>query len=281
MTALNLGLVAALCWATHDVTIRYLSKSVPLLAALFTVLCVGALFQAAALIVMPEGFEIEKTSFLLAIGAGLAFLAASLGLYYAFERGPVRIVSPLVASYPILSILFALWTGARVSLPDWMALLAIVLGVGLVAFLSDKDSDNIPPIAPTIALSLLSAIGFASTFQLGQMAAEISGELTTTLIARITALVCLAGIIGLRSARIYPGHKALIPLCIMGVLDGIALLSVISAAPLANPQYASVASSIFGMLTIILAWAFLKERMSSAQWGACLLAFSGIAYLAL
>lgn len=281
VTALNLGLIAALCWGIHDVTIRYLSKSVPLLAALFTVLFVGALFQFAVLFLLPGGLAVETSALLLACCAGLAFLVASIGLYFAFERGPVRVVAPLIASYPILSILFALLSGTRVTLPEWIAVLAIVFGVALVAILSNLEHDDAAPLAPTIALSLVSACGFASTFKLGQMAAEISGELPTTLITRITALLCLAGIIWARRLPFYAGHKALFPLVIMGLLDGIALLCVISAAPLANPEYASVTSSIFGMVTILLAWAFLKERMSAGQWGACVMTFAGIAYLAL
>lgn len=281
MSALGLGLVAALCWGIHDVTIRYLSKSVPLMAALFAVLLIGALFQSSILILLSDAFSVELRALLLSFAAGVAFLIASLGLYFAFERGPVRVVSPLIASYPILSVLFAVLSGAAIAATDWLAVLAIVCGVGLVAVLTDPADDVNPPLGPTIALSLISACGFASTFKLGQMAAEISGELPTTLIARITALSCLALIMLSTRAPLHPGRKALIPLCIMGLLDGIALLSVISAAPMSNPEYAAVASSIFGMLTILLAWAFLKERMSFAQWGSCLLAFAGIAYLAL
>lgn len=281
ITSLNLGLLAALCWGIHDVTIRYLSKSVPLLAALFTVLTVGAAFQAVVLVMVPASFAVEMSAFLLSCGAGIAFLVASIGLYFAFKRGPVRVVAPLIASYPILSILFALLSGSRVSWAEWIAVLAIVIGVGLIAYLSDSDRDDGPPLAPTVALSLVSACGFAGTFQLGQMAADISGEMPTTLITRLTALVCLAAIIAMRRVQYFPGRRALIPLCIMGMLDGIALLSVISAAPLANPEYAAVGSSTFGMLTILMAWAFLKERMSPAQWGACVMAFAGIAYLAL
>ena len=67
----------------------------------------------------------------------------------------------------------------------------------------------------------------------------------------------------------------------MGILDGIALLAVISAAPLPNPEYAAVTSSMFGLLTILLAWVFLRERMTLPQCAGCLLAFSGVGYLAL
>lgn len=281
MTSLTLGLIAALCWGLHDITIRYLSKSVPLLGALFLVLLVGAGFQVSVVLVQGESMALSPHALWLSIGSGVAFLVASLGLYFAFERGPVRLVAPAIASYPILSMLFAAWSGAEVSALDALAVGLIVLGVSAVAYFSD-DSDTVyPPMGPTLVLSLISAIGFASTFKLGQLAAVSGGEISTTLVARLTALLLLGGLILVVRAPVRLGGRAILPLAIMGVLDGIALLSVISAAGLPNPEFAAVASSTFGMLTIVLAWLFLKERMRMPQWLGCLTAFAGIAYLAL
>ncbi|WP_282129068.1 DMT family transporter [Roseobacter litoralis] len=281
MTALGLGLMAAFCWGLHDIAIRYLSRSVPLLAALFVVLCVGALFQLTAILILGGGFFVSGTGVLLSLGAGVAFLIASLGLYYAFERGPVRLVAPIIASFPILSLVYAVASGRTVTPAQGLAVLAIVVGVGLVAALSDQSDDDIPPIKRTIILSLVSAFGFATTFKLGQLAADLSGELPTTLIARLTALSLLMAVIMMRRATFWPGRKALLPLVGMGILDGVALLSVLSAGKMPNPEYASVTSSMFGLLTILLAWTFLKERMTPPQWSGCLIAFAGVGYLAL
>ncbi len=281
MNALTLGLVAALCWGIHDITIRYLSSRVPLMAALLVVLTVGALFQLAAITIVGADAALTTTSVGLSVASGVFFLVACLGLYFAFERGPVRLVAPLVASYPILSVIFAALSGSTITIFQGMAVLAIVGGVGLVAALSDDDPENSPKAGPTIFLSMISAIGFASTFKLGQMAAELSGELATTLIARLTALTVLGVIILSRRAEFWPGRAALLPLTMMGLLDAIALISVVSAAPLPNPEYASVASSMFGLLTVVLAWAFLRERMTPPQWTGCIMAFTGIGYLAL
>ena len=281
MSALALGLIAALCWGIHDITIRYLSRSVPLLAALLTVLLVGAVFQLGAILILGESIRVPMQALWLAIGAGISFLVASLGLYFAFERGPVRLVAPLIASYPILSVSFAVLLGAQITFAQIVAVLAIVVGVGIVAALSDGSDDDTPPIWPTIGLSLIAAAGFASTFKLGQLAALAGSELPTTMVARLTALVLLIIVVLLRGARSWPGRRALFPLFVMGTLDGVALMAVISAAPLPNPEYAAVASSTFGLLTILLAWLFLREKMSLSQWGGCILAFSGIAYLAL
>ncbi|MCX8509028.1 MAG: EamA family transporter, partial [Rhodobacteraceae bacterium] len=70
-------------------------------------------------------------------------------------------------------------------------------------------------------------------------------------------------------------------LAVMGLCDATALGLVQSAGTLPRPEFAAVASSTFGMVTILLAWAFLKERMSTPQWGAVALVFAGIGYLAL
>lgn len=281
MSALTLGLFAALCWGIHDITIRYLSRSVPLMAALLCVLVVGALFQVGAITVMGEGRSITPTAIALSVGAGIGFLVASLGLYYAFERGPVKLVAPVIASYPILSISFAVMAGATVTIWQGVAVLMIVAGVGIVAALSDTGDKDVPPMGRTIALAALSAVGFACTFKLGQLAAGMSGELTTTLIARLTALLLLVALMAARRLTFWPGRGALVPLVVMGLLDGAALLSVMSAADLPSPEYAAVASSTFGLLTIVLAWVFLRERMSMPQWAGCLIAFAGIGYLAL
>ncbi|MCE8540213.1 DMT family transporter [Ruegeria pomeroyi] len=280
MSALGLGLIAALCWGLHDITIRYLSRTVPLMGALAVVLATGLAFQATVL-AASEGARLPQGPALwLSIGSGLAFLVASLGLYFAFERGPVRLVAPIIGAYPILSLLFAFLAGSPVGADQVLAVLVIVGAVGVVAGLSGDSDDPAPPKGPTIALSLIAALGFAATFKLGQLAATLDGELNATLLARVTALVLLLALIVIRRQTLRVGAAALLPLVVMGLLDGVALLAVISAGVLDHPQLAAVASSMFGLITIVLAWAFLRESMSRPQWAGCLAAFLAIGYLA-
>jgi len=150
-----------------------------------------------------------------------------------------------------------------------------------VAALSDDGEDHAPPKPLTVFYGLASAVGFAGTFALGQRAAEMAGHETTTLVTRIAALLACGVIIGAARKPFWPGRKALGVLVLMGCADGIALYAVLYAGELANPEYAAVASSVFGLLTILMAWAFLKERMSPPQWVGAVVAFAGIGYLAL
>lgn len=280
LNSLTLGLIAALCWGLHDITIRYLSRSAPMMGCLLSVLLIGAVFQGAAILVFG-GRSVPTEALWLAIAAGIAFLLANVGLYYSFARGPVRLVTPIIACFSVISVGIAIFEGASLTMGHAIAIGILMLGIAIVGFATPEDSETFPSMGPTIAFATLAAFGFAGTFKLGQLAAQASGDLEATLISRLTAFAVLGAVLLPRSKQISPGRRAMLPLIAMGLLDSVAIFSVISAAPLPNPEYAAVATSTFGLLTIVLAWGLLKEAMSRRQWLGCLLAFSGIAYLAL
>lgn len=281
MNALVLGLIAALCWGFHDICVRFLSQKVAISAAIFTVLLTGLIFHSGLVVISGEFHALPLQAIWLSLGAGVFFVIATYGLYYAFQRGPVRLVAPIIASYPILSITVATLQGQPVGLYQWGAVIAIVIGVAIVAMLSDTSEDQTPSKGLTVLYALISSVGFAGTFSLGQAAAEISHEMPATLVTRVLTVGLVTVVILVFKQTFWPGKAALPWLIAMGIADGIALLCVLSAGGLPNPQYASVTSSMFGLLTIVLAWIFLKERMSATQWGGCLIAFCGVGYLAL
>ena len=68
---------------------------------------------------------------------------------------------------------------------------------------------------------------------------------------------------------------------LMGLLDAAALTAVTFAGGMRNAEYASVAASVFGVITILLAWRFLHEPMRASQWAGVALVFTGIAALGL
>ncbi|WP_299989908.1 DMT family transporter [uncultured Ruegeria sp.] len=281
MNALALGLLAALCWGLHDLAVRHVSQSVSVIASLMAVLVSGAVLQFGLVAMMGEFDLTPGTALISAVAAGGCYLLAGISMYAAFQRGPVRLVAPLVASYPVLSVSLAIWRGATISPLHWVAVIAIGAGVSIVAAKSERDTTACPAAGPTATLSLLAAVGFAAAFALGQYATELSDEYSVALVGRLTAIIAL-GMIALAIRRsIWPRLRALPLLLGMGILDAVAILSVIAAGGLPNAQFASVAASIFGMLTVVLAWAVLREKMILRQWLGCFIAFAGIGYLAL
>ena len=281
MSAITLGLIAAFSWAFHDICVRRVSQKTPLMAALLTVLIVALTFQLSMMAVTDTFAPIAPKAVWIAVLSGALFLMASLGLYGAFQRGPVRLVAPIIASYPVLSVIWAVLRGTQIPWFQWAAVLLIIVGVSLVAALADHGREETPAKGPTILLSIIAAFGFASTFALGQYAAEISGFMPVTMVTRIVAIILLVAGMAVLRLPFWPGRRAIVVLLAMGIADGIALMSVLSASGLPDAQYAAVAASSFGLLTIVMAWAILGERMTRVQWLGCALAFAGIGYLAL
>ncbi|KPD12302.1 DMT family transporter [Phaeobacter sp. 11ANDIMAR09] len=282
MSALGLGLIAALCWGLHDFSVRFLKDQVPLMGSLMVVLTVGLLYEAGGMAAAGEGLLSSLGAASYAMAAGLCYLIAGLALYAAFRRGPVALVAPLIASYPILSVLFALWQGAEIPLWQWLAVVLIVAGVGFAAGGETEpatESDETGGGAVAVTLSLIAAAGFASTFALGQTAAQADPG-AANLLTRFTALTLLLVLMMITRQSFWPGLKPLPILIVMGLLDGVALQSVLAAGSMPQAEFASVVSSIFGMLTVVLAWAFLRETMRLQQWLGCVAAFAGIAVLA-
>lgn len=280
LNALSLGLIAALAWGFHDFAVRLSSRDNPLMSTLLSVLFIGGIFHLGFIAVGGELRPITPPAIWLSVGAGVSFLMASASLYVAFKRGPVKLVAPIIGSYPILSLLLATINGGASSVWQWLAVVAVVAGIGVLAISSQDDDVQFKPM-PTILISLAAAIGFAVTFEIGQIAASMADEGLTILITRSVSFILLLGIMLVRKMPILP-HRQLLPtLVFMGMMDALALFCVLSAGTMADAKFASVGSSVFGMVTVLLSWIFLREKLNLIQWCGCVTVFIGIGYLAL
>jgi len=279
--AVTMGLIAALAWGIHDFAVRLSSRSQPLMITLLSVLFFGMVFHTLLLIWSGAFAAVPTAAVGLSVMAGVCYLLAAIGLYIAFSRGPVKLVAPIIGSYPIVSLVLASMKGVPSNPAQWGAVLAIMLGVSVVAFSSDYDDTGGYAVMPTIVVSLLAAVGFAFTFELGQTAASYADEEMTILITRLVALGVLFLALIVTRRPVLPDIKTLPLLAFMGLMDTLALFCVLSAGGLDDAHFAAATSSIFGLVTVLLCWLFLRERLSLIQWSGVAVTFGGIAYLGL
>ena len=275
--SLSLGLLAALCWGVHDICVRYVSQRTGIMAAIFTVLCFGALLLAPICVYFGNWEDLTNPALKRASLSGGLFALAAVGLYQAFAIGPVRLVAPIIGSYPILSVGLAAWSGEDISALHVVAVLAIVFGITVVAKGDTENSQGAQRQA--ILWATASAIGFFGSFAAGQAAAALGAELPIILLTRLAGIftICCIALpyqINLRSS------VAQLPLlAAMGALDAVALAVVIYAGTQTFATFASVTASVFGLVTIVLAWAFLKEKIRTKQWMGVFLVFLSIIIL--
>lgn len=283
MLALGFGLTAAVLWAVHDLLARKLSQGAALLPILIFVLGSGTLGLLPVALLMGGWERMTGPAWSVAALSGLAFAVAIGGLYKAFSLAPVRVVSPVVGAYPLLILLTAVAQGRPAPAGDWIAVLAIVIGIAIVAIASRDDTPEGYAASPAIALAWagLSALGFATTFALAQSATRIGADLPVMLTGRVVAIATIAILVLWQTGPRLPPRGQMGVLFLMGLLDALALGLVTAAGGLAHAEYASVASSLFGVLTVLLAAWFLKEQVRPVQWLGIACVFGGIAVLGL
>ncbi|MEN9850431.1 MAG: hypothetical protein RL128_594, partial [Pseudomonadota bacterium] len=213
--------------------------------------------------------------------AGLAYVLGMGGLYRAFSLAPVRIVAPILGSFPMISLGFAAIGGKAVSGIELAAVLAIVSGIAIVALAgrAEDGEGHSTRMGEAMLWSVAGTVGFATTFWLAQEGARQGDEMASIAVTRLVALAAVFAIVLAARApwRALKGTGR--SLAVMGVLDAIAISLVTISGRLPNPEYAAISSSLFGVLTILLAWKILKEAVLPAQWLGIVTVFAGIAAL--
>lgn len=281
MLALSLGIAAAFAWALHDLLVRKLAQGAALLPMMLGVLAAGSVALLVPALILSDWTALGAAGLGVSALAGFAYALGMGGLYKALSVAPVRLVAPILGAYPMLSLGIAGLQGRAIAPLEWAAVAAIVGGIAIVALTGREEQAGGGPVLPALLWAGLGAMGFASTFALGQEAARLIGDLPATLIARLVTLGLIVALALALRAPLLPPRGQRGTLAAMGVLDALALGLVLASGSLPHPEYASVASALFGVLTILLAWRFLAEAVRPVQWAGIATVFAGIAVLSL
>lgn len=276
-----LGLLAAFSWGLHDIFVRLVSQKTNIFSALLIVLFIGFFFQGGVIILRGEISAVPAQALWPLIFAGITFTTASIGLYKAFEIGPVQLVAPIVATFSILSILWGVIQGNPLSLFQTLAVLVVFLGLYIVVSLANTQDEveSNGKKSHAILWAAFASISFALTFGIGHSMVSYAPELMTIALTRlIAAFVLLIIMLALR-IKLFSALNQWKVLTAIGLLDATAITSVVYAGTLENASYAALSASLFGVVTILIAWAFLRERMVPLQWFGVALTFIAVAYL--
>jgi len=283
-----LGLSAALCWGVADFIARYSSRRIGAYRTLFYMQVAGLAFASVWSAAADPGGGI------LAVARGArehwelaAFLGASSGLsmlafYSALEFGTLSIVAPIASSYPALTVLLAYASGERLTA---MRAAGVALTLGGVVLASIPENSAVTPrggesrgLAPGVLLAMLCALGFGVTYwALGFRAIAAWGALGTVWTQRLSTVAWLAAaVVPLRRSLAPPAGNGWWLVLVVGMLD--ALGFVLSNRGFQQEQVGvvTVLGSLFGAVTLLLAFAILGERLHRRQWMGVALIFAGI-----
>jgi drug/metabolite transporter (DMT)-like permease len=291
-----LALTGALCWGVADFAARFASRRVGAYRALLFMQLFGFLALSAYLELrggITLGVAPGWQPWALAVAAGLVNVTASLALYHSFEVGVLSIVAPISSAYPALTVVLSLLSGERFH-PIRAAGLAVTLvGVILAAtsFAPTAPAMNDAPSGDTPSAHLSKGVGWAIVagvlfgflfWFLGYRVLPVVGGAVSVWVIRLTSfsalLLCAAP--ARQSLRIPRGGVWWL-LAAVGVMDTAAFMA--NNAGLLTGQIAvvSVLASLYGAVTVVLSWIFLRERLEPSQWFGIFLIFVGIVLVSL
>lgn len=270
MLAVLFGVFAALCWSVHDLIARMLAAQIGAFRMAALVMVSGGILLSFYVIYDGTIWNASAEQLMSGFVLGLAYGFGVGGLFKAFSLGPISLVGPITAGYPVLAVLWGVVNGLEPTLIQWGCVAATLIGAIIVARSGTEDGGiNAvePGKMPTLLLfAAMAVLGYSSSIVLGQHAAVTVGETEATWLSRATALVTILPFM-LSERKFTPlTGRHWKGIFIMGGLDVLGVIAVNASGHLPGKEFAGVGISAYGALSVILAMFFLKEKVSPGQW---------------
>ena len=283
---LLLGLGAALMWGLTDVCAAIAGQRLGSLRVLAASQLAGACVLVIVAVALGEGLPTDPRAILAGILVGLAGAGAYLSFFTALRIGPLSVVSPITAAYGGLTVVLAVIVRGESLSPGQAAGAALAtIGVVLAGLVFDGGLRSARIVGRGVAFAMVALVLFAIMTVGSAEAIDITGWLSLILLARITQVVAgwsLLGIgLGLRPRWMAPlleapqprTRRALGIAVAAGLLDVVGLISFAIGLERSETWLVGLASSFGPAVAVVVAVAFLGERLRPTQW----LGLAGIA----
>jgi drug/metabolite transporter (DMT)-like permease len=284
------GLLAALCWGTTDFVSRYPSRKigpgyVTAYVQLFSMIGFTIYLLATGL---PSTEFLTKGGNLLYIVlvAGALNVFGLMQLYRAFSVGNMSLSAPIGSTYPIFTILLGfLILGQGIELERGIAIAIVILGVMLTGISPDHQTTDKSTTTKkrrdgsAIGSAVTASVFFGAAY-LGINAASLYfGSILTIWFVRIGAVLFMFPLLLLTTRKLeLPVGDTWKWLALMAVLDtsGFVALTLGYIYSGNSPALVTTLSSLLGAVTMILAAAVYKDRLTKIQIIGIVILFVGV-----
>ena len=216
------------------------------------------------------------TELLPAAGAGVAVLAGVTAFYRGLAIGAMGIVAPITAAGPVVPLAVDAAHGTTPTSLQWLGIACILLGV---ATLSWEGAHGQTRLASGAGLAIFAALGFGLYF-VGIDAGADESASWAVVAARLTA-VSLGAVVALASSRSLRAPRNLLPMLVaVGLIDTAANVLVAAATTYGAAGIVAVLSSLYPIVTMVLAWVVVGERLGATKRAGGVIAVAGAAFVA-
>lgn len=278
------GLGAALAWGTLDVLSALTSRRIGSLRVTTGMQIVGAALVLG--LAVSRGVAIPTDPAVIVGGTlvGLAGAGAYLSYFTGLRIGPIAVVSGIIGAYGGLTVVLAvLFRGESLTAPQAAGTALATVGVVLTGVSFDGRNVRGARLAgPGVVFAVVALILFATMTIGTDIVIDRASWLEVLVVSRtanaiLSCLVLVVAMTVLRrlAAPLLEGETAdggridgpiVAGVVLAGVLDVVGLISFAYGLEVAETWLVGLASSFGPAVTIVVAVAFLGERLRPIQW---------------
>lgn len=274
-----LALLSSFLWGSADFYGGKLAKRYPSIAVTGLSQSMGLLFGIIA-IILTSSFHSPNLSwssyFLPGVVAGISGFLGLTFFYAGLATGRMGVVSPISSLGALIPLTVALINGER---PTTLQLLG--MGIALLgAFCASGPEIQSGLSLKPLALALGATFGFGAALTFMAMGSKDSSLLTMTTM-RVTS-VSIAALIALRFRSKGGIPAKTLPLLIfIGIADFLANFLIGLATTKGLVSITMVLGSLFPIVTSVMAFKFLHERLHRVQYIGIVFAIVGISLISI
>jgi drug/metabolite transporter (DMT)-like permease len=258
---LGFGLLAALAWGIADFGGAVASRRVPAPAVVLGSQLIAGVFAAAVAVIWGEQFP-GTTDIALSAGAGVATAIALAAFYRGLATARVGVVAPVAA---VLGAGLPVIVGIGLAgAPAPLQLAGMAMGLAGVGLVSRSSADGIADRPSGLGIALLAGVAFGAFFVfLGLL--EGTAVFWPLAVARLTAVAAIGVAARMRGTQALPPRSSLPLVAGIGLLDTLGMAGFVLATQIARLDEAAIISSMYPVVTIVLAAAIFRERIGRIQ----------------
>lgn len=276
-----LALLSSALWGAADFFGGTLSKKYAPIVVLGMTQSIGLLFGITLVLFNgdllgsnpPQAFG-DGGYFFAGALAGITGYIGLICLYAGLSTGRMGVVSPISSLSAVIPLTFALVTGEVLT---WAQGIGVVIALaGAFCASGPELSQGLSPKPLFLALGAAAGFGTAMTFM--SIGSESSALMTMVMMRATTFLITLTLVIRFRTVGNFT--KAEIPILIfVGIADFSANLLLGVATNFGLVSLVMVLGSIYPIVTALMAYLFLHERLHRIQYAGIAMAVAGVALI--
>jgi len=280
--AFLLALLSSALWGSADFQAGRMSKKYQAFAVLGITQLIGLAFGIFLIFATGEHGAVAfgDDGFLSGYFWPGAF-AGALGyiglicLYIGLSTGRMGVVSPISSLGAVVPVMFALIGGEQLSRGRWIGVVIALAGAFCASGPEISQGFSLKPVA----LAFGAAFGFGTALTLMSIGSDSSALMTMVTMRGATALLTIIIALKFRSTGGFTIADAP-SLIFIGVADFLANLTLGLATQQGLVSLVMVLGSLYPVVTVLLAFKLLHERLHKVQYVGVFLAVSGVAILA-